>query len=296
MILFKKRNAMESVSYLSFCIPALFFYLTFYVYPTLSGFYYSLTDWTSMKNEINFIGLKNFIEAFGDKDLLNSIVVTLTYTVTMTAFQNLLGLFLALAVDMKLKASKLYKIIIFLPYVLPTVVSSNIWVYIYNPINGLISIISKSLGLGEANVLGNPNTALIGVIITNLWQLIGFSMVIYYASLQSVPQEMLEASKTDGVGPWGQFLHIKLPLIMPAVTINVIYSLIAGLKVFDYIYVMTNGGPGNATQSISAMVYFAAFSEGFMGYASAIGIILFTFIAVLSYASLKFLRKREVEA
>ena len=146
MILLKKRNAMESVSYLSFCIPALLFYLTFYVYPTLSGFYYSLTDWTSMKNEINFIGLKNFMEAFGDKDLLNSIAVTLTYTVIMTAFQNLLGLFLALAVDMKLKASKLYKIIIFLPYVLPTVVSSNIWVYIYNPINGLISMISKSLG------------------------------------------------------------------------------------------------------------------------------------------------------
>ena len=292
---FKNRSMIRGLPYLSFCIPALVFYIGFYIYPAVSGFYYSLTDWTTMKNGINFIGLKNFMTAFQDISLLNSVLVTLKYTFLITILQNAAGLVFALAVD-SLKWNKFYRIIIFLPYILPTVVSSNIWVYIYNPINGLLSLISKSAGLGELNILGDPKTALLGVISTNLWQLVGFSLIIYFAALQSVPHEILESSRVDGAGAMRQIFHIKIPLILPAVTINVMFSLINGLKVFDYIYIMTNGGPGSATRSISAMVFFVAFNEGMMGYGSAVGVLLFISIALISYFALKIMRRREVEA
>ena len=175
-------------------------------------------------------------------------------------------------------------------------VSSNIWVYIYNPINGLISLMAKAMGFGEVNILGNPDTALYGVVATNLWQLMGFSLIIYYAGLQSIPREMIEASKVDGANKVTRLFCVKIPLMMPAITINIMFSLINGLKVFDYIFVMTNGGPGSATRSISAMIYFSAFNEGLLGYASAIGVTLFFAITAISYVILRILRKREVEA
>jgi len=291
-----KGTGNKFFSYFSFCIPALVFYVVFYVYPTLSGFYYSTTDWTNMKNGMNFIGLQNFIMIFSDRDLINAFIVTCIYTVIMCVLQNIAGVVLALAISSPLKTKNIYRGIIFLPYILPTVVSSNIWVYMYNPLNGLFSIISRSLGFGTLDILGNPKTALLGVIATNLWQLIGFSMIIYYAALQSIPQSLMESAQIDGVGIINSFFYIKLPMIIPAVTVNITYSLINGLKVFDYIYLMTGGGPGKTTQTISAEVYFTAFNKGMFGYASSMGVMLFVFIAFISFLFLTFIRKQEVEA
>jgi raffinose/stachyose/melibiose transport system permease protein len=282
--------------FLTFCTPALLFYILFYVYPALSGIYYSMTDWTNMKDSINFIGLNNYVEIFKDRDILNALIVTCIYTLAMCVFQNTAGIVFALAVDSRGKSGNIYRGIIFLPYIIPTVVSSNIWVYLYNPLNGLFSIISKQLGWGTVDILGNPRTALAGVIVTNLWQLTGFSMILFYAALQSIPQSMIESAEVDGVNAFNSFIHIKLPMIIPAVTVNLMYSLINGLKVFDYIYLMTGGGPGKTTQTISAEIYFTAFNKGMFGYASTMGVLLFIFIAVISYLFLSFIRQREVEA
>ncbi len=293
MTLIVKKKSPDFGFYL-FCVPALLFYIVFYIYPALSGFFYSLTDWSNLRNNINFIGFKNYIEVFEDFELLNSLKVTVIYTIIMCVFQNIFGLVLALLIDSPLKGKNIYRLLIFLPYILPTVVSSNIWVYIYNPINGLLTVISQTMGLGQLDVLGSSDYALIGVIVTNLWQMLGFSMVIYFAALQSIPGDIVESGEVDGANWWIRIIKIKLPLIIPAVTINMVYTLVNGLKVFDYIYIMTNGGPGKATQTISAAVYFSAFNVGRYGYASAMGVILFVMIAIVSYFMLSSLRKMEV--
>lgn len=286
----------EAAGSFAFCLPALAFYLFFYVYPAVSGVWYSMTDWTSMKNGMGFIGLGNFAQLFRDRDLLRVLSTTVTYTLVMCAVQNSLGLLLALAVDSRRTLGGMYRAIVFLPFILPTVVSSNIWAYLYNPLNGLFTVISTSLGGGTLDVLGNPRTALAGVMGTNLWQLTGFSMILYYAGLQSIPESVIDSARVDGVGPLASLASIKLPMIVPAVTINVTYSLINGLKVFDYIYLMTGGGPGKTTQTISAEIYFTAFNKGFFGYASAMGVLLFLLIAVVSFLFLALVRRREVEA
>jgi raffinose/stachyose/melibiose transport system permease protein len=143
--------------------------------------------------------------------------------------------------------------------------------------------------------LGNPHLTLASLIFTNSWEFIGFSMVIFLAGLQAVPTELYEAASIDGASGGQRFREITFPLIAPAVTVNVILTMIGSMKIFDLILVMTNGGPGDASESLALRLYKEAFTLNHFGYGTAIGIVMSLFILVLSVVNLRFLRQREVE-
>jgi len=160
---------------------------------------------------------------------------------------------------------------------------------------GALNILLKKLGLNflVQDWLGNSKLALFSVIFVVVWQYAGYSMVIYIAGLQNIPLEMYEASSIDGVNAWQRFRYITFPLLAPAVTINILLTMISTLKTFDHIFVMTKGGPGYATEVISTLLYRESFTNNNMGYGSAISVVLFALITSVSLITLKYLRRRE---
>ena len=171
------------------------------------------------------------------------------------------------------------------------------WSYIYSPEFGFLDTFLSKIGLAgwQQDWLGNPHLTLASLIATNSWEFMGLSMVIFLAGLQAVPAELYEAANIDGTSGWQRFWHITFPLIAPAVTINVVLTLIGSMKTFDLIFVMTNGGPGDASESLALRIYKEAFTLNHFGYATAVGIVMSLLILGLSVVNLHFLRKREVE-
>ncbi len=172
-----------------------------------------------------------------------------------------------------------------------------LWKYLFNPdpdsgINALLGLVG--LGFLQQDWLGNPSLALWSVGFTVVWQYAGYSMVIFLAGLQGVPRELEEAAAIDGAGRWMRFRNVILPLIAPAVTINLMLSTIGGLKLFDQVFAITNGGPGYSTETLSTLIYKQAFVFGSYGYSTAVALVLAILVAAVSLVQLKYLRSREV--
>lgn len=280
-----------------FCLPALVFFTVFFAVPVFSGFYYSLFNWTGfsdVKME-DFIGFQNYIDIFKNSVTLGAFTNTIIYAVLVTALQNIAGLSLALALDNKLMGRGVLRSLFFIPNLLSPVVIGFSWSMILDPRNGTLNYILRGIGLDALaqNWLGNPSIALYSVIFVAAWAASGYYMIIYLAGLQGVPIELYEASTIDGAN-WGQrFRYITFPLIAPSFTISMLVSMIGALKVFDIIYIMTNGGPGFATEVISTEIYKNAFGANKSGYSTAISVVLFIAILFISLIELKVLKKRE---
>jgi len=184
-----------------------------------------------------------------------------------------------------------------IPPLLSSIALGSIWKYMYAP-NGAINIVLTSVGLASLtqNWLGDPKLALYSLIATNTWKWVGVSMIIYLAGLQAIPEDINEAASIDGVSVWQRFRHITFPLIAPAFTINIVLSMIGSLKVFDIIYIMTQGGPGRATESLTTYIFGRAFDANKFGYGTAVAMVMFAIILVLSLIQLRFLSGREVRA
>lgn len=275
-------------------IPALLGYLLFFIYPAMGGFYYSLTDWSAYSREIHFIGLENFRKLFHDEDILMGIKNTIIYALLMTIFQNGLAIPVAIALNKGLKTRKILRMLFFAPSVLSILVVGYLWSFIMSSSEfGLINGILEQMNLPRVNWLGDPGLALYSIIITQVWQGCGWSMVIYLANLQSIPEELYESANMDGAGLWQKFLRITFPMLAPAVTVTSMMVMIGSFKVFDIVFAMTGGGPGHATETIGTVLIQKGFTEGRYGYGAALGIVLFIFIAFISFIQLKFLKRRE---
>ncbi|GGV29589.1 sugar ABC transporter permease [Actinomadura cremea] len=281
-----------------FAAPALAVYALVVLYPAIAGMVYAFTDWNGL-GERNFIGLDNFSRLFGDEGARGSLVNTLLLTVAVVFVQNGIGLLLALGVHTKIKSRSVLRVIFFAPAVVSPVMVAFLWKYIYNPapeagINGILS----AVGLGglRQDWLGDPDLALWSVAGMVIWQFAGYSMVIFLAGLEGVPEELHEAAMIDGAGRWQRFRHVTWPLLAPAVTINLMLSTIGGLKLFDQVYAATNGGPGYASETLSTVLYKQAFVFGNYGYSTAIALVLALFVAAVSMVQVYYLRGREVSA
>lgn len=283
--------------YTSFLFPALFLYLLFVVYPVGTSFYYSLTNWNGLNPVIQFIGFDNFVRMSEDAEIIEALKTSMIYMFFVAVFQNVIALLLAISADRSIRMKTLFRSIIFIPALLSPLSIGYIWSYIYQPSTGVLNGLLKEVGLTvlTRDWLGNPDYALSMVIFVTLWQFIGVNMLIYLAGLQAVPTSLYEASDIDGTTAWGKFRHITFPLIAPSLTINLVLSAIGGLKMFDLIFVMTGGGPGYATQVLSLAIYKKAFTQGSMGYGTAIAVVLFIIILLITLVQLFFLRRREVE-
>lgn len=280
-----------------FLIPAMAFFLVFWIYPVLQLFYYSITDFNGINYDFDFVGMKNYARVLSNGTLTNSMKNTLLYAVTTVCISNVIGLSVAMILNTKIKMKGLFRTCAYFPALFSAIVVGFIWSYVYMPRSGMIaSLISLLGGDGAAfNPLGNYRTALFAIALVEIWKGFGTTMIIYLAGLQTVDESLLEAAGIDGCTQWQQIRFVKLPLISSTITINVILSVISGLKAFDYSFIMTNGGPGKSTKTLMFQVYETAFTDQKMGRASAFSVLAFAFIIFITILMLLYMNKKEVE-
>lgn len=292
-----KKMKIDKVA-IGFIAPAFIFYTLFIIWPTVSSVYYSFTSWDGISPTIKFIGLANYKEIFTSTRFGNALKNTIILTIFISVLENAFALGLALMVDNVRWFKNLFRSAFYIPVLISGIVSGFIWKIMYNYNFGAINSMLNSIGLGnfKQDWIGTTSVlTLVCVGVVLVWKGAGYYMIIYLASLQSVSTDILEAAEIDGASPLQKFKTITLPLISGAFTINFTLSLINGLKVFDQISVMTDGGPGFTTETLVYLLYKVGFNEGRQGFGTAVGIVLLFIILILNTIQQKFLRSREVQ-
>lgn len=276
-----------------FAVPALAVLVVFVVIPAIAGAALSFTDYRGF-GSFDWIGVDNYTRLFSDGQAVSSIGNTVVLAVTVVIGQNLLGLVLALALEAPLRGRRVLQVLFLMPVIISPVIISYLWQYIFAP-DGALNVVLRAVGLGDVAQpwLGQPSTALWAIAVVVIWQYTGNAMVIYLAGLLNVPGELSEAASLDGANAWQRITRIKIPLIAPAITINLVLTTITGLRLFDQILAMTNGGPGYATDTIATVIYKRGFSGGEFGYALAMAVVLTLGIAVLTIIQTILLRRKE---
>lgn len=279
----KKSAPIGDKGLMLFAVPALLLYSFVLAIPTLRGSVYGFTNWNGLTPDWEFVGLENFVDIFQDENSSRALVITFVIAISVTVVQNLIGLLLALGVHSQIKSRYVLRVFLFAPAVLTPVVTAYLWKYIYSP-NGPLDEVLAFMGLEEfqQSWLGDPTWALISVINVIIWQFAGFSMVIFLAGLESIPREIDEAAAVDGAGFFQRTWNVTLPLLAPALTINLMLSMIAGFKLFDQVWVMTGGGPAGATNTLSTLIYKNAFQYGEFGPSIALALLLMILVATVS--------------
>ncbi len=277
-----RRRRRHDVPWL-FTVPALAFYLFVVIVPSVQGAGFAFTDWDGLSQVKHFVGLREFRRLVDDSAATGAIVNTVVIGIGVTVVQNLVGLLLALGVNSRIRSRNVLRVFLFAPAVITSVAVGYLWQNLMTSKGGLNQVLS-AVGLGslQQNWLGNAHIALYSLIGVIVWQFAGYSMVIFLAGLQGVPDELIEAGYIDGAGPVRRFWWIVRPMLAPAITINLMLSIIGGLKLFDQVLVMTGGGPGGATDTMSTLIYKNAFQFNEFSYGIAMALVLTVFVALVS--------------
>lgn len=300
MIPFKlKNNIKYKLTSFSFYGPSLIVYTLFFVLPAILGFFYSFTSWNGISSEFKFIGLKNYIEVFTDRRFYNSIKNTLIITAIQVFFFNFVALVLATLIERSIvpKIKQILRGVFFFPYIIGYIIVGMLWSYMLNFRDGIVNNFFRIVGMEflALDWLGSPSLVNFTIAGINVWTFIGFYMVVYMASIQTIPSSQFEACFIDGGGAFRAFFHIIFPLVAPVFTINAVISIAWGLSTFEPIMILTKGGPGFASETISYYIYWAGFLGSRQGYGTAISSILFAVTFLISIILVTTLRKREVE-
>ncbi|QKX19073.1 sugar ABC transporter permease [Microbulbifer sp. YPW1] len=274
-----------------FLLPACAIIGAFVLYPMLHAIMASLTDY-NMITESRFVGADNYRMLLQDPFFWNSLKNTLLYLLVVVPVLVIAPIFLALLVNRSLPGIKLFRAVFYLPVITSLVVTGLIWKWVYEE-QGILNYFLLSTGITDDPVafLTDPANALFSVMAVTVWTGLGYYMVIYLAGLQSIPRHLYEAAEVEGVSKWRQTLFITIPLLKPSIAVVAVMSSIAAMKVFEEVYVMTQGGPLDSTKTLVYFIYQSAFEEFEMGYAAAAGVVLFLLTLVLSLANLFLLRK-----
>lgn len=274
-----------------FLLPACVIIGAFVLYPMLNAIMASLTDY-NMITESRFVGLDNYQLLVQDPFFWNSLRNTLLYLLVVVPVLVIAPIFLALLVNRALPGIKFFRAVYYLPVITSLVVTGLIWKWVYEE-QGILNYFLLSTGITEDPVafLTDPSNALFSVMAVTVWTGLGYYMVIYLAGLQSIPKHLYEAAEVEGVSKWRQTLFITIPLLKPSIAVVAVMSSIAAMKVFEEVYVMTQGGPLDATKTLVYFIYQSAFEEFEMGYAAAAGVVLFLLTLILSLLNLFLLRK-----
>jgi raffinose/stachyose/melibiose transport system permease protein len=277
-----------------FALPAMVLFAFVVLVPSARGVYYAFTDWDGLDPAYSFVGLDNFGAMVRDPDAMQAIRNTLLIAVAITIIQNGFGLLLALGVDSAIKSRNVLRVFLFAPAVVTPIVTAYLWRNLLGPdgaVNGLLSAVG--LSGWQQDWLGDPELALWSIVGVIVWQFGGYSMVIFLAGLQSIPREISEAADIDGAGQVRRFWSVVRPLLAPAFTINLMLSIIGGIKLFDQVYALTGGGPGHATDTLSTLIYKDAFTLGEFGYSIALAVVLTIIVAFASAGQYAVLARNE---
>jgi raffinose/stachyose/melibiose transport system permease protein len=278
-----------------FYLPVVIMLTVFIIYPLVSGIGLSLTNWDGYNTTKTFVGLANYRQILSDGNFGAILINTFIYGIGSTIIQQVLGLALALLLNAKIHGKTLIRAIIYLPALVAPVVMGIMYYFIFQYQQGALNQILVWLGLPKVAWFNNAHFSVAIIVIVNSIQFVGVSMIIYLSGLQTMDQEVLEAAEVDGAHGWKKFWNVQLPLLAPSFTTSVVLNLIGGLKLYDIIKVLTGGGPGYSTNSLSTYIGTVYFDNQAAGYASAIGVVLFVLIAVVTFAVNKGLAKLEWE-
>jgi multiple sugar transport system permease protein len=254
--------------------------------PVLATFALSVTNY-SVLAPLRFVGLDNYTRSFGDPIFLTSIWHTVVYTFFTVPVAMAVAVFFAVLLNQQIRARSWYRAAIFLPQVTATVAVAMVWYQIYDPYSGLANKLLAFLGITGPAWLADPSYALPSVIVMGVWQGIGIKMIIYLAALQNVPEELYEAAELDGANAWQRFRRITMPMLRPATLFVGVVSIISAFQAFDQVYVLTRGGPANATTMMTYEIYKNAFATFQMGLACAKSVVLFVFLFALTMLNRK---------
>lgn len=281
-----------------FLVGALLLYAVFIVVPGLIGVFYSFTDWSSIPGPINFVGLDNFKTIFSSGENYSiAIKNTLIFTVVTVIFKTVLGLLLALVLAEGIKGKNVHRAIIYMPAILSMLVTGLIFKSVLNPETGLLNTFLGAVGLTplQQQWLTDPSIAFGSIIAVDIWRGTGYIMTILLAGLQSIDKSYYEAASIDGANWWVQLKSITIPLLMPSITVTTVLNLFYGLKVFDIVYALTNGGPGHVTEVLYTVV-FQEFALGRYAVGTALSSVLLVVMSIGGFFVIKFMNREEVDA
>lgn len=289
---FRRRRRGDGRAAVGFLAPTLLGFLAFTLLPTIASFVLSLFNY-SLVASTSFTGLENYIHLFADPVFRSSLYNTLYFVIAYTVVCMLLALGTTLWVSSKhIMAKGIYRVLFFIPVVTPIVANALIWSLLFSPNNGIATWLGDHVIPGfSSNPLGSPTLAMPVVIIMSIWQGFGYNMLILTAGLESIPQDYFEAARIDGAGRWRTLISVKLPLLSPVLFFTITLTLINSFQVFTQPYVLTGGGPGDATTTMVLYMYERGFEAYQMGYASAIAWILFLIILVLTVLQFRVRRR-----
>ena len=280
-----------------FLAPALLVFGVFFILPNLANLFLGFSDWTIFYlYEFTFNGLSNFKTLFSEGTFWIALKNTLYFTALTVVVKLAGGFLLAVLVSRKTRFNSALRAVLFLPVMISGIVVGIVFVAIYNPQSGIINTFLRSIGLGvlAREWLVDIRWAMTSICAMEIWQWLGFHMAVFVAGIQSIPEEYYEAAKIDGANGFQRTREVTLPLMIPSISVNFVFSLIAGVKVFTQVFSTTNGGPADATQVFGTFLY-KTFSDGLLGYSASVGLIMTVVILFLTLLSLPVLRRAEVQ-
>ncbi len=294
---FKIKNRdlfQKKITGILFSLPALILICIFLILPTFMAFRNSFYDYYALKpNDKLFIGLKNYFELYKDKTFLLALKNTFYFTVVVVPVQTTIALLLAVLVNQKLKLSKVYRIGFFSPVITSMVVISILWTYLYNPNNGLINSILNSFKIPSQPFLTSVSQAMNSIIVMSAWQAAGYYMMIFLAGLQEISNDLYEAAEMDGANEIHKFLYVTLPSLSNVLRFVILMTTVQAFKLFTQPFIMTNGGPQDSTKTVVQFIYEQGFQYRNIGYSSAISVIFFIFVLLISMILRKIIFTKE---
>lgn len=281
-----------------FAAGALILYTVLFVIPSVIGIGYSFTDWSAYSDQLHFVGLDNFKVVFSrDENYLKIMINTLSFTAITTILKNVLGLAMAILLTKSVKALNFHRGVMFMPSVLSTLILGMIFSSILNPADGILNVFLRKIGLDFLALqwLTSPKYAFGTVMAVDIWRGTGYIMTILIAGIMSISQEYYEAASIDGATGFQKFFYITLPLLMPTLATTTVLNVIYGLKVFDMIYALTNGGPGKATTEVLYTIVFKKFGTGQYAVGTALSSVMFVFMLIIGFYMIRIMTKGEVQ-
>ncbi len=278
----------ESITAYLFILPCMIGFILFYLYPTLRGFFISTTNWNLLR-PAESVGLENYKTMVNDPAFWNALKTTVLYVLYNIPFQTVLGLFLAVAMD-RLSKSMFVRGALILPYLLSNVIAAMIWVWMLDPLLGMVNAFLAIFGIQHISFLGTTENALGSVALINIWRHMGLTALLFYAGLQGIPKNVYEAATIDGSSEWTTFWKITLPLLRPVTVFVLVTSIVGSFQIFDTVAVATQGGPVDATRVLVYYIYDNAFKFFKMGYATALSMTLFAILIFFSIVQLRLFR------
>jgi len=267
------NRQLQKIGFL-FSLPSILFFLVFISIPVIFTIALTFASWQGYDIlQIKFVGFKNYIDLFTDRIMLKSFINTLIFVTLTTLFLNIFGFFGALIIDQKIAGARFLKNAIFLPVLLSPIIIGIMWSRMLDAF-GILNKIIQALNITKLPILflGSSKIAIYTIIIATIWQFAGYDMLLYYAGLQGIPAELLEAARIDGANERNIIFRIILPNLSPVITITLLLNIIGGFKVFDIVFVMTTGGPNHGSEVLATYLFQQAFRLNNMGAASVIAL------------------------